>query len=397
MTQTFQLALTALDSGDLAQLQSILLAHPEVVHDRVPETEEPYAGYFAGATLLHHVAGNPIRCPLPTNILKLTNALIDAGADVKATVGGGPTQPHTSGGNLLGLVASSAPAAMAGVAKPMIDLLLKRGVTLDDDRGVLHTALYHTVECQLQRDVGKHLFVRGARTDLVYAAALGEAQLIDSMFNSDGSLTDIGRGTWRADCNKRSEMTDAQIIQEALIWACMNGRNEMIDPLLARGAALNDTADVARWTITPLHGAAWGGWIETVAWLLERGADHTIIDSREQCTALGWATYCKRDNVIELFKARCRGRLTLMDAIEVGDSTDVDAALDTVADINASPAGLDAGPGVLLRIAAYSGRLEVVQLMLARGADPSLSNNEGTTALDIARKMNHEEVVALLS
>ena len=68
----FLQARRAFDHGDLPALTAVLDAHPTVVGYRCHESEptefgfDIYAsGYFMGATLLHHVAGNPIRCPLP--------------------------------------------------------------------------------------------------------------------------------------------------------------------------------------------------------------------------------------------------------------------------------------------------------------------------------------------
>jgi hypothetical protein len=108
MTEAFQRALAAIDAGYLNALTGVLRAHPEVVHERKKRVDGLYAGYFARATLLHLVAGNPVRCPMPMNTLEPTGALIDAEADVNATVSGGPEQPHTEGGNQLGLVADTA-------------------------------------------------------------------------------------------------------------------------------------------------------------------------------------------------------------------------------------------------------------------------------------------------
>jgi hypothetical protein len=66
---SFYQARDALDAGDLAALTAILDEYPDVVHFRCHQGDWYSSGYFAGATLLHHVAGNPIRCPLPANIV----------------------------------------------------------------------------------------------------------------------------------------------------------------------------------------------------------------------------------------------------------------------------------------------------------------------------------------
>jgi ankyrin repeat protein len=46
--------------------------------------------------------------------------------------------------------------------------------------------------------------------------------------------------------------------------------------------------------------------------------------------------------------------------------------------------------------AAHSGDRELVELLLARGADPDAKHQEGKTALDLARESGHAEVVAIL-
>ena len=63
------------------------------------------------------------------------------------------------------------------------------------------------------------------------------------------------------------------------------------------------------------------------------------------------------------------------------------------------------GPGVLLQVydqtalhlSAYYGYLAVTKLLLEGGADPTLRDKYGNTALDFARSWGKSEVVALLS
>eukprot|EP01046_Picozoa_sp_COSAG06_P056625 COSAG06_NODE_10772_length_1618_cov_3.004608_1_plen_116_part_00 len=49
-----------------------------------------------------------------------------------------------------------------------------------------------------------------------------------------------------------------------------------------------------------------------------------------------------------------------------------------------------------LMTAAYQGHTKICEMLLALGADPSLKNNEGKTALDRARAGNEPECAALL-
>jgi hypothetical protein len=76
----FHDAVAALDAGDTPRLQSMLDEHPWLVHHRCHKGELYEEGYFAGATLLNHIAGNPNRCPIPSNIVEITRLLLSRGA-----------------------------------------------------------------------------------------------------------------------------------------------------------------------------------------------------------------------------------------------------------------------------------------------------------------------------
>ena len=99
----FDDAVAALDYGDLERLRGLIASDPALVYART-NLEPPY-GYFTGATLLHHVAGNPSRGrlegllpPLPRNTVEMARLLLDSGADVNAlTLGpsGGTTMGNT--------------------------------------------------------------------------------------------------------------------------------------------------------------------------------------------------------------------------------------------------------------------------------------------------------------
>src|SRR5688500_832850 len=115
MTEAYRQALVAMDAGDVEGLRRVLAAHPEVVREREVDHQGHYQGYFAHATLLHHVAGNPGRGPLPDNIVEIARTLSAAGADVAAPCGGGPAQPEAGDGDLMGLVVSSLQMAESGL------------------------------------------------------------------------------------------------------------------------------------------------------------------------------------------------------------------------------------------------------------------------------------------
>jgi len=64
------------------------------------------------------------------------------------------------------------------------------------------------------------------------------------------------------------------------------------------------------------------------------------------------------------------------------------------ADVNLSFGG---DYGTALGVAAYAGRLEVVILLLGRGANASLGNKEGSRPRDLAEQEGHQAIVELLA
>ena len=233
---------------------------------------------------------------------------------------------------------------------------------------MLSVCLYHTVECQRQREVGEYLAAKGAKIDLVFAAALGRTELVASLIAGDDRVA------------------------EALVWAAMNGRDATVGQLLDLGADINGRSPVAGYTITPLHGAAWAGWEGTAALLLRRGADVTLTDP--MYGALQWAG--RRIAGSRRWSARLRGGL-LRAAVAGGQHRRrrlgggrSGRARDGRE--RGAPGGVQANPGVLLRCAAWYGQPDIARLLLARGADPALTNPEGKTAHDFARERRNASI-----
>lgn len=96
------------------------------------------------------------------------------------------------------------------------------------------------------------------------------------------------------------------------------------------------------------------------------------------------------------FLALPNGRTPLHVAASEGRADLVALLLDHQASPNAPE---DDGPlagYTPLHAAASDGRAEVVKLLLARGAKPGLLTAAGRTALDLAKRENHPEVVEIL-
>ncbi|MDN5205518.1 ankyrin repeat domain-containing protein [Fulvivirgaceae bacterium BMA10] len=390
----FEEALKAIDSGNASQLKALLKDHPELVKAQSMTDDEPYSGYFYRATLLHHVAGNPVRGPLPDNIVEIAQILLDAGADIEAPCGGGPTQPNTHGGTTLGLLASGRTAENQGLAESLMEVLLKAGAKMDSNGtgGIMWISLYHTVENKGQRDVARMLYDRGHGVDLCFAAGLGLLDQVKSYFLEDGSLKQGADHYYKHHRRTNKEATTEEILEDAFLFACINGELEVAEYLLAKNININAKRPWGPELITPLHGAAWAGWKHIAQFLIANGADPYCRDKNHNATPVSWAQYCKKPEVME-YLLEDENNLDLFDALEFGKVNRFEALF---GDTDPNAALMKGESGVFLRVAAYHGYSAIVRFLLEKGADPNLSNSKGETALFWARKNNHTDVIQIL-
>jgi ankyrin repeat protein len=117
----------------------------------------------------------------------------------------------------------------------------------------------------------------------------------------------------------------------SLMWAAFNGHTAVVDYLILRDATVDSKDASGR---TALMYASSGPYADTVALLLEKGAQVNIQGTLEGFTAL--------------------------------------------------------------MTAAAEGQIEVVRLLLEHGADPSLKDKDGDTAVSFAQANGHSAVVELL-
>ncbi len=255
--------------------------------------------------------------------------------------------------NLAGSIAAGKNSPDLGIA--MVEALLSAGADVNDpnDRGwtPLHQAAYsnqvgiaealirHGADPEVEahgsggtpliaalfwghREVadvlGRHSMAPG---NLRVAAGLGNSDLLKRCFSEESILTPeacAARGFYRPHSGFPDWQPSAdpqQILDEALVWACKSGRMEVLPRLVRAGARLD--ADPYRGT--PLIWAAVCNRLETAAWLIDHGAN----------------VNCK-----------------------------------------ATFGGLTHGQGVTaLHMASQNGHLEMVQLLLERGADPAIRDD----------------------
>ena len=152
-------------------------------------------------------------------------------------------------------------------------------------------------------------------------------------------------------------------INTELIQASRNGRTETVAMLLEKGADMNATDNYGE---TVLQWASENGHTEIVKMLLEKGAD---VNAKRNC-----------------------GNAALSSASYGGYTEIVTMLLEYGAIVNAE----DNHGWTALQLASENGRIETVAMLLADGADVNAKNNDGNTALQVASETGHTEIVKLL-
>ena len=182
--------------------------------------------------------------------------------------------------------------------------------------------------------------------------------------------------------------------------AVMNGNIDEVQWQLDAGVDVNEESSKG---LAPLHYAANAGHNDIVELLIERGANVNATDSGKGATPLDYAHWGDHEEVIETLNAHNAQREHEKGGKGIGQSSLIhDAALD--GDIDEVQRQLDAGVDPNLKnskgatplfYAVYGGHLEIVELLITRGADVNavyLNNS----VLDQAHSYDDQEMVELL-
>jgi ankyrin repeat protein len=395
----FDEALSALRAGDLERLRDLLAAVPDLVRART-NLAPPY-GYFSGATLLHHVAGNPTwDRPLPGNIVAVARLLLEHCADVHAVTLG------PNAGTTMGLVITSAQASDADVSGPLIDLLLEHGAKLDlkspaavvpdwGRQNVLDLPLANHAPRAAEK-----MIELGAEADVCAAAALGRMDLLRDCFSSDGALR------FRPSRGGRL-MSERDAIGLAMLFAYVNKHPPAVDFLLEKDGNWDMTGVNNG---TALHRAAWEGDLAMVRRLVAKGADVGNRDNPFHSTPLSWAQHNQQAEVFGWLRSHCA--IDLHDAAAFDLREHVEARLrEDPASVNRQIDHWDIPQCTPLHWAAWvqyedvdgrhshdeAARVELVRLLLERGADPNIVAGNGMTALDLAHACGALAIASLLA
>jgi ankyrin repeat protein len=223
-------------------------------------------------------------------------------------------------------------------------------------------------------------------------AAKEGAVLVDACMRGDLNNVEalLAKG---ADINAKGRFGDIP-----LVAASQAGRREIVEMLLAKGAEVNAPSQRGR---TALMAASGMGKRDIVKILLAKGAE---VNARDQSggTALMSASGCGHHEILEILLAKgaevnakdnIRGDTALMAACRRGHRQAVQVLLDHGADINIR--NNMEGWTALLEASMYD-NWGMAEMLISKGADVNARNRAGRTALSFASQKGKVEMVKLL-
>lgn len=419
----------------------------DVLLDAGADIDAKSAWKAGGFSPLHSVTGAAgVPDDAIANLLVERGATIDlhsaAGMNrrdlVSATLDSDPTRVNEPGPD------GVAPLHVARTPE-MAALLLERGADIEQ-RDIDHNSTPAMWAVEDRVDVLRFLLTRGANPDIFMAAVLDDISLAERIVSTtpdavqarpgEGSFAHPPQGgdiyVWKfhfsdtvAEVARRRKSENmytwllaqssvaTQIVQacrradlDALrtlldknpkAWDEMPARDhvaalcsspDVIDAVVTLGANV-DTLDERG--ATALHDAAWRGELGRVERLLSHGANAKVRDRNFVSSALGWAEYNERDDVVAYLAKHADldvADLATGGAIErLRDALDAEPTL-----VNGSAPDLNP-----LRAASWAGHVDCVQLLLQRGAEVDAEHPDSEdTALDYATHRGHAEIVRLL-
>ncbi|HEY3837706.1 MAG TPA: ankyrin repeat domain-containing protein [Bryobacteraceae bacterium] len=284
----------AVRAGDSAALREILRDNPAAANPRwvdgyavkqIPNDSIPLfcvcEGVFRGTNQQH-------------NEYELVQALVAAGANI--TIDGDIVLSSATSFNVI-----RAAEALLDAGAP-ID-----GV--DQDGTPIAYALHFGFS-----EIAELFANRGAKLDVRFAAGVGRLDEVRKWFNADGSLKP-GAGALvdpyaaeykhRGESPFRCERTRANILSQALCFACTHRHIEVAGYLLSQGADVNAIVPGLDSKATVLHRVVHKAGPHTramVQFLLDHGADRTIRDGNYNSTPAGWACHFGNHEIAKLLE-----------------------------------------------------------------------------------------------
>ncbi|MEN3332906.1 MAG: hypothetical protein V7641_2271 [Blastocatellia bacterium] len=156
----------------------------------------------------------------------------------------------------------------------------------------------------------------------------------------------------------------------ALFYAMMAGDVQMVRTLVDAGASINDRMKLlGRFANSLMLYAASAGDTAIVEYLISKGANPNEMDD-DKLSLLAWATISNRPGTVQALLAR-------------------GAQVNTVDNYGMTP--------LLYAASIDFGDTEMLEKLIAAGADLKARNKQGLTAVDLARSYNHATMASLLT
>lgn len=266
MDPSFFPAISLIATGDSVGLSALLHRSPGLA------TQRSSCGH---PTLLQLVVLEASNLKAP---LDLARVLIQAGADLAEPI----------------------VAAASVDAREMLRLLLRHGAPVDGlaDWTPLDEAIYWSHAELVDELLGLGANVRSLRA----AAGVGDLGRVERYFSS-GALGDLA-GPIRSPFPESVPATRAnaprEIVDNAFVTAVGMGHKHVGQYLLQQGARINSRPAGFHWKGTALHAAVWRGRTDLVKWLMESGADPSVVDGLADSDAIGWARHHGHPHLIPI-------------------------------------------------------------------------------------------------
>jgi ankyrin repeat protein len=190
-------------------------------------------------------------------------------------------------------------------------------------------------------------------------------------------------------------------VPTGLVDAAERGDLPAVERLLDDGADVDERRANGRTAVTA---AALGDHVDVARVLIAAGADVDLQDSERNNALLVTGQTGSVAMLREVLKAspdftrtNRYGGVSVIPASERGHVDYVRAVLETEIDVNhVNNLGWTALLEAVILGDGGDAHVEIVRLLLAAGADPSIADREGVTALQHARERGYDEMVRLL-
>jgi uncharacterized protein len=164
---------------------------------------------------------------------------------------------------------------------------------------------------------------------------------------------------------------------------------DTVRSLLADGVDIN-AGDAQGETL--LHMATQSGEKQMIAFLLDKGADPEIKDEKGY-TAMNWAAIHDQLEVVELLRQR-GAKLDIFAAIDLNRIEEIQKLIAADADLLSRPQATEGDQP--LHYACIDGRLAIIKLLVAKGADVNATTGVGNTPMHLVAEFGNKAVVAYL-